>query len=48
VLLYADVRTQSIEAALSETGRRRAKQLAWNQAHGITPRGRARRPQWRT
>ncbi|MGH7161302.1 MAG: helicase-related protein, partial [Acetobacteraceae bacterium] len=37
VILYADHRTDSIERALAETGRRRAKQAAWNAAHGITP-----------
>lgn len=37
VILYADTITRSLEAALRETERRRAKQLAWNEAHGITP-----------
>jgi excinuclease ABC subunit B len=29
--------TQSLKQALGETERRRAKQMAWNEAHGITP-----------
>ncbi|RMF13650.1 MAG: excinuclease ABC subunit UvrB, partial [Alphaproteobacteria bacterium] len=37
VILYADTITGSIERALAETERRRAKQIAWNEAHGITP-----------
>jgi excinuclease ABC subunit B len=37
VILYADTMTRSLEAALRETERRRAKQIAWNKAHGITP-----------
>jgi len=38
-ILYADRMTESMRRAIAETGRRRDKQVRFNEFHGITPQG---------
>ena len=42
-ILYADRMTDSMKRAISETERRREKQIQFNTAHGISPKGVSKR-----